>query len=98
MDFAEGELKVDMFYILLHLIDSMLNVQLDTKQVLAGRLLSLISAEREGAVLGVIVGHGRSHCNQMGTLLRILCREGWLRGSSQIILGFLVVYVLSVCS
>ena len=34
---------------------------------------------------------GASYCNQWGTLwLCILCREGWLRASSQITLGFLV--------
>jgi len=34
---------------------------------------------------------GTSHCNQWGLCgVAILCREGWRRGSSQIILEFLV--------
>jgi len=49
--------------------------------------------EGEGADLGINVGHP-SNCNQWGLCGEVvLCREWWRRGSSQIILGYLVSFM-----
>jgi len=59
-----------------------------------GVLDGVVIVDGEGAVLGVNVGHPIATNGD----LRILCRDGWRRGFSQITLGFFVNRVAALAS